>query len=282
MSGSSHTSSPRSLGLGVIALTSAVLLGACAASPSPSASGSSSAILHVMVTNDDGVSAPGIDAAVKALRTLPHTDVTVVAPASDQSGTGGSTTKGTLSVSAASTASGYPAKAVHGYPADTVVWAIDEKGVYPRPELVVSGINDGQNIGPLAALSGTVGAARAAVARGIPALAVSQGIDDGRPPDFAEGAHQLTAWVSSHRAALLDRPSRSSLPEGSLNVPTCANGRVRGPVTVPAAATLDGINPLQVDCSSHVKHPPNDAEAFVAGFAVLSPLGHYAPHPDPG
>ena len=47
-----------------------------------------------MVTNDDGVTAPGIDAVVQGLRTLPHTEVTVVAPATNQSGTGGKTTTG--------------------------------------------------------------------------------------------------------------------------------------------------------------------------------------------
>ena len=162
--------------------------------------------LRVLVTNDDGFSAPGIDAAVQALRTLPHTQVTVVAPFANQSGTGGKTTGGTLTVTSGQTASGYPAKAVHGYPADTIIWAIDDHGISFRPNLVVSGINFGQNIGPLASGSGTVGAAQAALARGIPALAVSQGIDNGGGPDFNQGAHQLLMWVKANRATLLSHP----------------------------------------------------------------------------
>ena len=103
-----------------------------------------------MVTNDDGVGAPGINATVKALAALPDTKVTVVAPLTNQSGTGAKVTPGTLTVTNATTASGYPAKAVAGYPADTIIWAIDDHGIAQRPDLVVSGINFGENIGPLA------------------------------------------------------------------------------------------------------------------------------------
>ena len=135
--------------------------------------------LSILVTNDDGVGAPGINAVVQGLRALPHTKVTVVAPLTNQSGTGGKTTPGALVATRATTAAGYPAWAVHGYPADTITWAIDQHGISFRPDLVVSGINFGQNIGPLADDSGTVGAARAAVKQGIPALAASQGVDNG-------------------------------------------------------------------------------------------------------
>ena len=91
----------------------------------------------------------------------PATEVTVVAPATNQSGTGGQTTPGPLTVTDATTASGYPAKAVAGFPADTVIWALDQGGVTQKPDLVVSGINFGQNLGPAVAISGTVGAAEA-------------------------------------------------------------------------------------------------------------------------
>ena len=171
--------------------------------------------LTILVTNDDGVSAPGINATVQALTALPHTKVTVVAPAANQSGTGAKVTGGTLTVSDATTASGYPAKAVAGYPADTIIWAIDDHGVSQRPDLVVSGINFGENIGPLASLSGTVGAAQTALARGIPALAVSQGVDNGQQPNFSQGAKYLVAWVQAHRKALVaakkaPRPRRTA------------------------------------------------------------------------
>ena len=110
--------------------------------------------LQILVTNDDGVGAPGINATVKALTALPDTKVTVVAPRTNQSGTGAKVTAGKLKVTNATTASGYPAKAVAGYPADTIIWAIDDHGISRRPNLVVSGINFGQNIGPLATVLG--------------------------------------------------------------------------------------------------------------------------------
>ena len=176
-------------------LVSALVLVGCgggstASHPSTSAPPSTgSHVLQVLVTNDDGVGAPGINAVVEALRALPGTKVTVVAPAANQSGTGNKTTNGALTATTATTASGYPAKAVAGYPVDTVIWAVDQKGISGRPALVVSGVNDGENVGPLTSISGTVGAARAAAARGIPALAASQGVDDNLPPDFQAGAH---------------------------------------------------------------------------------------------
>jgi 5'-nucleotidase len=269
--------SRRTFAVCAAAAAAAIGLAACSSSTSTSTTTSTTAagssVLQVLVTNDDGVAAPGIDAAVKALVALPNTKVTVVAPAANQSGTGGKTTSGTLTATSATTASGYPAKAVAGYPADTIVWAIDDKGISVHPDLVVSGINFGQNIGPLADLSGTVGAARAAVSRGIPALAVSQGLDNGLQPDFTQGAAQLTAWVTDHRTALLNHKSGTALPQGNLNVPTCANGNIRGPINAPAATSLTGIDVTAVNCSSTTTNPANDAEAFVEGFAVIAPLG---------
>ena len=83
---------------------------ASSAPPPPAATssaGASASTAHeVLVTNDDGVSAPGIDAVVTALRGVPGVHVTVVAPAKNQSGTGGKTTTGTLTYTSAKTASG--------------------------------------------------------------------------------------------------------------------------------------------------------------------------------
>lgn len=228
-------------------------------------------VLTVLVTNDDGVGAPGINAVVQGLRTLPKTQVTVVAPLTNQSGTGGKTTPGHLSATKATTASGYPARAVAGYPADTVIWAVKDHGLSFRPDLVVSGINFGQNIGPLADLSGTVGAARAAVKLGIPALAASQGVDNGMSPNFSQGVAQVLRWVRAHRTALLSHRFKKP-PQGNLNVPTCAPGPVRGPVTAPLATSLNGITITTVNCTTTSTDYTNDAQAFVLGYAVIAPL----------
>ena len=127
----------RRLGLLSLLVVPALALGVC--SSSSSKQGSATTIttttaavatpLRVLVTNDDGVHAPGIDALVQALRALPQVTIIVVAPAVNQSGTGGKTTKGTLKTAPTTTASGYPATAVRGYPADTIRWAIDDHGV---------------------------------------------------------------------------------------------------------------------------------------------------------
>jgi 5'/3'-nucleotidase len=229
--------------------------------------------LTILVTNDDGVGAPGIDALVQGLRALPATKVTVVAPATNQSGTGGKTTPGTITAAQATTASGYPAMAVNGYPADTITWAIVQHGISFRPDLVVSGINFGQNIGPLAGESGTVGAARAAVAQGIPALAASQGIDNGMSADFAEGVTQVDAWIKLHRTALVDHSYGHVVPAANLNIPSCAGGVVRGPVMAPLATSITGISITTVNCASTQTSFSNDVAAFINGYAVISPLG---------
>ncbi len=226
--------------------------------------------LKVLVTNDDGYDAPGIDAVVEGLRALPDTEVTVVAPLKNQSGTAGKTTDGPLTVTDVKTASGYPAKAVDGFPADTIIWAIDQHGIDFTPDLVVSGINFGQNIGPSVDISGTVGAARAAAVRNLPALASSQGIGD--PMAYPTGVTQVLAWVAEHRAALLDGAAVTDKLLENINIPTCPTGTNRGVIDVPVAADLAGRDPLTVDCQSTATDPVDDVAAFIIGYVTLSTL----------
>ena len=261
----------------LLALGIPVLLSACSSSPSGTTSSStessSSQTLKIMVTNDDGFSAPGINAVVQGLRTLPLTSVTVVAPLTNESGTGGQTTpssSGSLVTSVAQTQSGYPATAVHGYPADTVIWAVKDHGLSFKPDLVVSGINFGQNLGPSAAQSGTVGAAREAVSLGIPALAASQGLDNSQQPMFSEGVTIVKAWVESHRRQLLTNGNDSQPIQANLNVPTCPTS-VRGPVMTVMASSGD-TNTLAVNCSSTSTSYSNDLQAFRLGLATLTAL----------
>jgi 5'-nucleotidase len=265
-------------GMVVLLLIAGSMLAACGTTTSSGTTSTTSTahqILTIMVTNDDGVGAPGIDAVVQGLRTLPDTQVTVVAPLTNQSGTGEKTTAtsaGALVTSKATTASGYPSTAVHGYPADTVIWAVKDHGLSFRPDVVVSGINFGQNIGPLAAGSGTVGAAREAVSLGIPALAASQGVDNGSSPDFSEAVPIVKSWIVQHRAELIAHSYASTLPQANLNVPTCVGASVRGPVNTVMAASGDGGKTLTVDCTSTSTSYTNDLEAFEIGFATLTPL----------
>lgn len=233
--------------------------------------------LQILLTNDDGVGAEGIDAVATALRELPDTEVTIVAPAENQSGTGDRTTDGPLTAEPATTASGLEATAVQGFPADTVVWALDEGDLPETPDLVVSGINEGQNIGPIAALSGTVGAAREAARRGIPALGVSAGLvnpnSDNEIVEYEDAVDLVVEWVAAHRDELLARGETSEPADvANLNVPTCVTGELRGQLEVPLASDTGGANVFVADCTSTLEDPPDDVQAFVNGFAALSEM----------
>jgi 5'-nucleotidase len=227
------------------------------------------ATLRVLVTNDDGVGAPGIDALVQGLRKLDRVQVSVVAPADNKSGTGDMTTPGALATSETTTASGYPAIAVQGFPADTVNFALDG-GIPTKPQLVASGINAGANLGPVTGISGTVGAARTAVRRAVPAVAISQGTTEGAQPDYPAGVRQAVTWVKEHRKALTKKNPRPPTEAANINVPTCTTGKVRGLIDVPTATGGDVTQPP--NCASKVKNPPDDVIAFVNGYAPLSPV----------
>ncbi|MFM7618024.1 MAG: 5'/3'-nucleotidase SurE [Actinomycetes bacterium] len=221
--------------------------------------------LDVLVTNDDGYAAPGIDALVERLRGLPGIEITVVAPATNQSGTSDRTTPGDVSALTAAkvtTASGFPATAVTGFPADAVNYALDVLDL--EPDLVVAGSNAGQNLGVVAPISGTVGAGRTAVRRGYPAVAVSQGLAD--PADFAPSVDTAVAWIERNRAALSGSVDRADLLEVvSVNAPACSP--IRGVVAVPLATVPNGE---PVDCASTVAAGPDDAASFAHGFATVT------------
>jgi 5'-nucleotidase len=221
--------------------------------------------LEILVSNDDGVGAEGIDVLVTALAALDGVEVTVVAPAGNQTGTGGRTTEGPLTTNEARTASGYEARAVEGYPADTIRVAFDELGL--TPDLVVSGINEGQNLGPVVDVSGTVGAARAGARRGVPALAVSQGL--GQDLDYEVAAGLVVDWIEENADALRAGEVSADVVV-NLNVPTCDTGELRGQVEVASAATGNAAPPS--DCASTAEGFTDDVTAFANGFAALSEI----------
>ena len=265
--------------IAVVALLFASACGDDKAAPPASSAGSSAAPsastppaerpLRILVSNDDGVGAPGIDALVNALVAEPNVTVTVVAPAENQSGSGGKTSPGPVTASDAKTASGYPAVAVQGFPADAVIHGLTNV-LDDRPDVVITGPNAGQNLGPFVDVSGTIGAARAAAQRGIPALAVSAGLGD--PIDFETATADAVQWLRDHRAALVASPGPQASVD-NLNAPTCPSGRVRGLATVTVDPTAPAEDALAVpDCSSTAPAPAGDVAAFHLGFATLSPV----------
>ena len=128
--------------------------------------------LRILATNDDGINSPGLWAVVEAVRDL--AEVVVVAPDREQSGVG---TAITLSqpVRAAEVVPqvvGAKAYAVEGTPADCTIVAL-EALIEGPVDLVISGINQGANMGNDVFISGTMGAALQGFFRGIPSIAVS-------------------------------------------------------------------------------------------------------------
>lgn len=138
---------------------------------------------RILLTNDDGISAPGLRALETAMATLG--DVWVVAPHSEQSATSRAITlRHPLRIVEA----GPRRYAVEGTPADTVMMALNQILDF-RPDLLVSGINGGPNLGENIYYSGTVAAAAEGTKYGIPSIAVSvnarAGIDFGPSAAFA-------------------------------------------------------------------------------------------------
>ena len=173
----------------------------------------------ILVTNDDGVKAPGLLALAQAMEQFGT--VQVAAPARNQSASGHKKTLfNSITVSETQLANGLAATAIDGSPADCI--ALCSMGLRPwPPRLVVSGINRGENMGQDITYSGTVTAALEAAIHSIPALAISLSdhtADD--PLDYAEAARVaaiVVQYMLDH-----DMPPFTIL---NLNVP---KGQVKG------------------------------------------------------
>lgn len=124
--------------------------------------------MRILIANDDGYLAPGLDALVRAMQGLG--EIEVIAPEQNASGTSNALTLNRpLSVHRAANGFRY----VNGTPSDSVHVALT--GLYPgRPDLVLSGINNGANMGDDTLYSGTVAAAMEGFLFGVPAIAFSQ------------------------------------------------------------------------------------------------------------
>ncbi|MBI3949745.1 MAG: 5'/3'-nucleotidase SurE [Acidobacteria bacterium] len=131
----------------------------------------------ILLSNDDGYDAPGLKALAEAL--APMAQLVVSAPATDQSGTGhGITYREPIMVNRIDRDGGTPWYSIAARPATCVRLGI-EALVTTKPDLVISGINRGENLGVATFLSGTLGAAREAAIGGLPAVAVSMGGNNG-------------------------------------------------------------------------------------------------------
>lgn len=142
--------------------------------------------MFILLTNDDGIMAPGLAAMYRELVHLG--EVAVVAPETVQSATShGITVQSPLLTSRVTVENAFTGVAVDGSPADCVKLAINQ--ILPKPpDLVVSGINSGANVGINVIYSGTVAAAIEGAFLGLPAIALSLYLKNGIPPDYARAA----------------------------------------------------------------------------------------------
>ena len=248
-----------------------LVVGASATQPSQGS-------LRVLVTNDDGVRTLGIQTLATALRRVAD-EVVVVAPDGNRSGSSHASSTGTpVIVQEMRDGNRVLGYGINGFPADAVRFGILELGGERGFDLVVSGINRGANVGTVAHLSGTVGAAMEALYLGVPAVAVSQ---DSGSTDYALAA--------SLTVDLVGRLRSESLPVGvvlSINVPSDDPDEVRGVVAAPMGGSyLDMTGYDRVDASTGVAGTyvlnrggrddfaaGTDSRAYDNGFITITPL----------
>ena len=179
--------------------------------------------MKILITNDDGVNSSGIIAAKKAVENLGKIDI--VAPATQQSGIGHALTLyEPIRATATTLQDGTEAFSVSGTPTDSVIIGIYEI-TSQKPDLVISGINMGENLGKSElTTSGTIGAAMEAAAHGIPALSVSLQVTRGEVK-FHDGHVDLDYEFA---IKILNRVAKKiiekGLPDGvdfvNLNIPS--------------------------------------------------------------
>jgi 5'-nucleotidase len=239
--------------------------------------------IHVMVGNDDGIDAPGLESIVAILAADPSYRVTVVAPKHQQSVSGhGLVTRTEIEVIEHAPVAGCTAWSVDATPGTVARIGLTALLVDDPPDLIVSGINRGENDGLGAWTSGTVAVAREGGLAGIPAVAVSLQLDWSDPnPDFVAAAR----WAKP----VIDAVRTEGLPTGvylNVNVPLDP-AKIEGYMV-----TRMGLDPSEearyvlskVDSDGtrwYVSRwkppietePGRDSHALNAGWVTVTPLG---------
>ena len=234
--------------------------------------------MHILVTNDDGVTHPGLLALAQALRPLGK--VSVLAPDRNWSASGHvKTLDRPLRVKETELADGTPALSSDGAPSDCVALAL--LGLLPVVDLVVSGINPNANLGHDVTYSGTVTAAMEAAIGGVPGIAVSlNSPENSVKPDFrAAGsiARRVAAQVMAH-----------GLPPVTLlnvNVPYLPEGQLRGILVTRQGLRLyrDKLEPrldprgrpyywIGGEAPSGVLEDGTDIGGLAQGYVTVTPL----------
>jgi len=234
--------------------------------------------MKVLITNDDGIGSVGISALVSEIKKI--ADVTVVAPDTEQSAVGHAVTVSfPLRVTEHYKDRVFFGHAVSGTPADCVKLALKEI-LKEKPDMVISGINQGANTGTHVIYSGTVSAATEAAILGVPSFAVSLGSYANR--DFSVAAE------FAKKLALVVR--EKGLPKDVLlnvNVPAVAKNEIKGArLTVQGKTRFVGAIEKRVDPRDKVYYwltpeivevsggPEFDTIAIQDNYISITPL-HY-------
>lgn len=226
---------------------------------------------RILLTNDDGVDAPGMAVLLTIARQLSN-DVWVVAPAANQSGTGH---RFTFGYEIELEERGERVFALDGTPADCVVAGITHVLRDRRPDLVLSGVNRGQNLGDIVHCSGTAAGAREGALHGVLGIALSQAMD------YDHGRDEID-WACAERfggqvvSAIMD-----AAPGGdvyfNVNFPIATPEQVSGIRVVPHqrfahspfelypsdnagkhfVTILQTPKPLDVEADFHILHEDN-------------------------
>jgi 5'-nucleotidase len=186
--------------------------------------------MKVLLTNDDGIQATGLHVLRRALLEVPGIELAVIAPDSNRSASARSiTTRSPLWVEEVNFGDGTSGFATDGTPVDCVRFAA--LGLIEfEPELIVSGINHGANLGDDITYSGTVAAALEGVVLDLPAIAVSQQSKK-REMDFRFGREFDFSLAASFTAALVARLEEQPMSQGTLlnvNCPAVSAEELKG------------------------------------------------------
>src|SRR3954447_8154322 len=183
--------------------------------------------MRLLLTNDDGIAAEGLHALRRALLELDGIEVHVIVPDSNRSATARSiTTRSPLTVEEVELDDGFIAHATDGTPVDCVRFG-DLGLVGERPDLIVSGINYGYNLGDDVTYSGTVAAAFEGILLGIPGVAISQGAPTASGSDFRRHEAYDFGPAAEFLSRLVGSVIAHGIPPGTLlnvNVPSQPSG----------------------------------------------------------
>ena len=180
--------------------------------------------MRVLLTNDDGIEAEGLQALRRALLEVPEVELAVVAPDGNRSAMARSiTTRRPLWVEEVDFGDGTVGYATDGTPVDCVRFATLGLIEGFEADVIVSGINHGSNLGDDITYSGTVAAALEGIVLGIPGIAVSQQ-SQAREMDFSLGVEFDFSDAATFAARLVEEIESVPLPEGTLLNVNCPAG----------------------------------------------------------